>query len=81
MRNLVVVLACALSGAMLSGCAAIAIVDTAIDVTTTVVGTTVDVAAGAVRTVAGSSDKKDEKVDCADKDNKDKDECKKQKPD
>ncbi|MCE9520894.1 MAG: hypothetical protein K8S25_00505 [Alphaproteobacteria bacterium] len=80
MRPFVLVAGCLLLGLTLSGCAAIAIVDTAVSVTTTVVGTTVDVAAGAVRTVAGSSD--DKKLDCEDAD-KDTDACKKKqaKPD
>ena len=81
MRNLALVFVCALGGTLLSGCAAIAIVDATVGVATTVVSTTVDVAAGAVEAVAGSSDKKSaEKLDCDDKD-KDKDECKKPKPD
>jgi len=81
MRRFVPVIGCLLLGVTLSGCAAIAIIDTAVGVTTTVVGTTVDVAAGAVRTVAGSSGD-EEKLDCEDAD-KDKDACKKkqQKPD
>jgi hypothetical protein len=62
---------------LLSGCAAVAVVDTAVSVTATVVETTVDVTAGAVRAVAGSSKDDDEKVDCDDEDNKDKDVCKK----
>lgn len=66
----------ALFGLSLSGCAAIAVVDTAVGVATTVVGTTVDVAAGAVRTVSGSSTDVDD-IDCDDEDNKDEDVCKK----
>jgi hypothetical protein len=58
----------------LSGCAAIAVVDTAISVTSTVVETTVDVAAGAVGAVAGSSD--DDDIDCDDEDNAAEDVCK-----
>lgn len=75
MRGLFVVFACALLSVALSGCAAIAIVDTAVGVTTTVVGTTVDVAAGAVDAVTGSSDDEDD-VDCDDERNKDLKACK-----
>lgn len=58
----------------LGGCAAIAVVDTAVSVTSTVVSTTVDVAAGAVEAVAGSDDEDD--IDCKDEDNADEDVCK-----
>jgi len=58
---------------LLSGCAVISVVDTAVGVTTTVVSTAVDVTAGAVKTVAGSSDKDDESDEDCKKDNKDKD--------
>lgn len=59
----------------LSGCAAISVVDAAVSVTSTVVETTVDVAAGAVGAVAGSSD--DDDIDCEDEDNEDEEVCKK----
>jgi hypothetical protein len=72
MRVAVVVLA--LLTLSLGGCAVISVVDTAVSATATVVGTTVDVAAGAVGAVAGSSD--DEDIDCDDEDNKDEDVCK-----
>jgi hypothetical protein len=78
MRGLFVVFVCALLGVAVTGCAAITIVDTAVDVTSTVVGTTVDVAAGAVGAVAGSSDD-DEDVDCDDEENKEHKACKKEK--
>jgi len=77
MRAIVVLLGLAATALGLSGCVAYTVVDTAVSVTSTVVKTTVDVAAGAVETVAGSSSKKDEKLDCDDEDNKDKDACKK----
>jgi hypothetical protein len=65
MRGFLVLVACILAGAALSGCAVVSVVDTAVSATATVVGTTVDVAAGAVDTVAGSSDGDDEDLDCA----------------
>jgi hypothetical protein len=80
MRSLFVVLACALMGVALPGCAAIAIVDTAVSVTSTVVETTVDVAAGAVDAVAGPSDKDEDDVDCDDEENKELKACKKDEP-
>jgi len=80
MRSLFVVLVCALIGVALPGCAAIAVVDTAVSVTSTVVETTVDVAAGAVETVAGSSDEDDDDVDCDDEENKELKVCKKDEP-
>lgn len=65
-------------GLTLSGCAAIAVVDTAVSVTTTVVGTAVDVTgaviSGAADAVSGSGDK----PDCGKDENKDKDACKKE---
>jgi len=68
------VVAILMVGFVLSGCAAMAIVDTAVGVTTTVVDTTVDVAAGAVEAVVGSSED-EEDLDCKDED-KEKDACK-----
>lgn len=58
---------------LLSGCAVVSVVDTAVGVTSTVVSTTVDVAAGAVGAVAGSSksDKDDEDDEDCHKDDKD----------
>jgi hypothetical protein len=76
MRAIVVLLALA-AALGLSGCVVYTIADTAVSVTSTVVKTTVDVTAGAIETVAGSSSKSDEKLDCDDEDNKDKDACKK----
>jgi hypothetical protein len=55
---------------LLSGCAVISVVDTAVGVTTTVVSTAVDVTAGAVQTVAGSSDKDDDSDEDCKKDDK-----------
>jgi hypothetical protein len=77
MRGLLVFVVSAFAAGFLSACAVISVVDTAVDVTATAVGTTVDVAAGAVKAVAGSSD---DELDCNDKD-KDKDACKNKKPD
>lgn len=78
MRRLLFGASLLIMGLALSGCAAIAIVDTAVGVTSTVVGTAVDVTAGAVRAgsraVTGPSKKKE--IDCDDEDNKDEDECK-----
>lgn len=76
MRGLVGVLVVLVAGAMLSGCAAVAVVDTAVSVTSTVVGTTVDVAGSAISAVVGSSKDEDE-IDCDDEDNKEEDVCKK----
>ena len=76
MRAIVILFAVGVGASLLSGCAAITVVDTAVSVTSTVVTTAVDVTAGAVEAVAGPSSKSDEKPDCADKD-KDKDVCKK----
>lgn len=56
---------------LLSGCAVISVVDTAVGVTATVVSTAVDVTAGAVETVAGSSDKDDDSDEDCEKDDKD----------
>ena len=62
----------------LSGCAAVAIVDTAVGVTTTVVGTAVDVTGAVISGAAGAvSGSKEEKPDCDKDENKDKDACKK----
>jgi hypothetical protein len=77
MRKTVSVGILAVLGLSLSGCAAVAIVDTAVGVTTTVVGTAVDVTgaviSGAADAVSGS---KDEKLDCSKDENKDKEACK-----
>ena len=77
MRATAVLVTC-LGAALLSGCAAITVVDTAVSVTSTVVKTAVDVTAAGVEAVAGPSSKSDDKPDCDDKD-KDKDVCKKAK--
>ena len=76
MRPIFVILFVGLAASVLSGCAAVTVVDAAVSVTATVVKTAVDVTAGAVDAVAGPSSKSDDKPDCADKD-KDKDVCKK----
>jgi hypothetical protein len=68
-----------LSVLLLSGCAVISVVDTAVGVTTTVVSTAVDVTAGAVRTVAGSSDKGDDSDEDCKTDEKDEDSSSKRK--
>lgn len=79
MRKTVSACVLAAIGLGLSGCAAIAIVDTAVGVTTTVVGTAVDVTgaviSGAAGAVGGSGD---EKPDCSKEENKSKDACKKE---
>ncbi|HAH09424.1 MAG TPA: hypothetical protein DCL54_02480 [Alphaproteobacteria bacterium] len=63
-------------GLSLTGCAAVAVVDTAVGVTTTVVGTAVDVT-GAVISTAADAVTPSEKPDCSKAENKDKDACKK----
>lgn len=79
--RLIAVVLCVSWMHFLSGCAVVSVVDTAVGVTSTVVSTTVDVAAGAVGAVAGSSksDKSDDDdEDCrkADKDGSSKKKCK-----
>ena len=76
MRPIEVVFVVGVASAVLNGCAAVTVVDTAVSVTSTVVKTAVDVTAGAVEAVAGPSSKSEDKPDCTDKD-KDKDVCKK----
>jgi phage tail tape-measure protein len=77
MRKTVSVVFLAAAGLSLSGCAAIAIVDTAVGVTTTVVGTAVDVTGAVISGAAGAVSGSDEKPDCSKDENKDKDACKK----
>lgn len=61
----------------LTGCAAIAIVDTAVGVTATVVGAAVDVGGAVVSTAADAvKPSGDSKPDCSKESNKDKDACK-----
>ena len=93
--RLLVCLAVALAGAIATGCAAFAIVDTAVGVTTkavgtavgvttTVVDTTVDVAAGAARKAAGTDEEEDDRgpdaLDCEGWD-RDREECRAPAPD
>jgi phage tail tape-measure protein len=78
MRKTVSLVLASVLGLSLSGCAAIAIVDTAVGVTTTVVGTAVDVTGAVISGAAGAvSGSKDEEPDCDKDENKDKEACKK----
>lgn len=61
MRTTAAILAVMGVGMGLSGCAVVSVATTAVDVTTTVVGTTVDAGSAVVRTATGSGNEDEQK--------------------